>query len=447
MTPTVVIVGRPNVGKSTLFNRLVGARRAIVNAMPGVTRDRQEGDAQLGDLHFRVVDTAGLEEAFAKNTLAWRIRDQTERALIDATVLLMVIDARAGVTPVDKHFADWLRRAGRPAILVANKCEGRAGEEGMYEGYLLGLGTPVPISAEHGEGLALLYEVLAPHIDAAAAATEPAADVTPLRLAVVGRPNVGKSTLVNALIGEERLVTSAEPGTTRDAIEVRWKVGERVVELVDTAGLRRRARITEKVEELSAADSRHAIDFAHVVALVLDATVEFERQDITIAQNVVEEGRALVIVANKWDVVTDRSEALDLLRERLDVAVPQVRGVPVVKLSALTGARLATLMPAVLSAYEAWNQRVSTGPLNEWLRTMLERHPPPLDRRKRPIKLRYMTQTGTRPPSFAVFCNRPKDLPASYVRYMENGLRRAFGFAGTPIRLHLRAGKNPYAPG
>ncbi len=445
MRPTVVIVGRPNVGKSTLFNRLVGARSAIVHAMPGVTRDRQEGDAQLVDLHFRVIDTAGLGDAFAGGTLAARMLGQTEHALSEATVLLLVIDARAGVTPIDEHFADWLRRADRPTIIVANKCEGRAGDAGRYEAYRLGLGTPVPVSAEHGEGMALLYELLAPHIDAADEVAPEEDDGSALRLAVVGRPNVGKSTLINALVGEERLVTGPEPGITRDAIAVRWQVGDQPVELVDTAGLRRRARITEKVEQLAVADSRHAIAFAHVAALVLDATVGLERQDIAIAQHVVEEGRALVIVANKWDVVADRNETLDLLRERLDVTVPQVRGVPVVTLSALTGDRLGTLMPAVLRAYEAWNLRVSTGPLNDWLGTTLDRHPPPLDRRKRPLKLRYMTQTGTRPPGFAVFCNRPRDLPASYVRYLENGLRERFGFAGTPIRIRLRAGKNPYA--
>jgi GTP-binding protein len=289
----------------------------------------------------------------------------------------------------------------------------------------------------------LLYEALEPYV-AEAAAAEPAAEV--LRLAIVGRPNVGKSTLINALLGEERLVTSPEPGTTRDAIAVRWQHGDRLVELVDTAGLRRRARVTAQLEELSAEDTRRAIAFAHVVALVLDATAGLERQDLSIAQQVIEEGRALVIVANKWDVVADRSESLQQIRDRLQISLPQMRGAPVVTLSALTGERLDSLLPAVLSADAAWNRRIATGPLNDWLAAMLEHHAPPLDPRGRPIRLRYMTQTGARPPSFAVFCNRPKDLPPAYVRYLENGLREAFGFVGTPIRIRLRGGRNPYAP-
>ena len=443
MSATVVIVGRPNVGKSTLFNRLVGKRVALVDVTPGVTRDRREGDARLGDLEFRAVDTAGLEDAFDES-LAAAMRRQTESAIAGADLILLVIDARAGVTPLDEHFANWLRRLGQEVILVANKCEGKAGEAGLLEAHRLGLGPAVPVSAEHGEGLAMLYEEIAPHIEAATAAAQETAAARPLMLAVVGRPNVGKSTLVNALLGEERLLTGPEPGVTRDAIAVRWTHDGQEFALVDTAGLRRRANITATLEKLSVADSLRAIQYAQVVVLVLDATVMLEKQDLSIARHVLEEGRALVLAANKWDLVGGRSEAIARLRDRLTRSLPQARGVPVVTLSALTADNLPALLPAVMEAHAVWNRRVPTSRLNDWLAQLVARHPPPLDRRGRRLKLRYMTQAKTRPPTFALFCNAPSQLPAAYLRYLENHLRDDFGLAGTPIRLQTRRGNNPY---
>jgi GTPase len=444
MSFAVAILGRPNVGKSTLFNRLVGSRAALVDNTPGLTRDRREGEARIADLGFRAIDTAGLEEA-APDSLAARMQAQTERALADADVALLVIDAREGVTEADRHFAGWLRRAGKPVVLVANKTEGRATLAGVGEAYRLGLGDPVPISAEHGEGLAGLYERLAPFSRDEGSLEHPAGDepAKPLHLAIVGRPNVGKSTLVNRLLGEERLLTGPEAGITRDAISIEWMWGGRPIRLVDTAGMRRRPRVEGKIEQLSVADALRTVRFAETVVLVLDALQQFERQDLTIARQVAEEGRALVLAATKWDAVADRAAALKALRDRLQISLPQLHGVSLVPVSGVTGYGLDALMDAVGAADAVWNKRIATGELNRWLAAVEQRHPPPLVAGRR-LRLRYMTQVNTRPPSFALFASKPGELPDSYRRYLVNGLREAFDLPGTPIRLMLRQGKNPY---
>jgi GTP-binding protein len=445
MALTVAIVGRPNVGKSTLFNRLVGQRLALVDDTPGVTRDRREGEAALGDLRFRVVDTAGLDEA-APGSLAARMLEQTERALAEADVALFLIDARAGLTPMDRHFAQWLRRGKTPVVLVANKAEGKSGESGVFEAFALGLGEPVSISAEHGEGMAELYAALAPLADQAAAAeAAPAAErERPLQLAVIGRPNVGKSTLVNRLLGEERVLTGPEAGITRDAIATLWRWHGRSVRLIDTAGLRRRPKVEEKLEKLSVADALRAIRFAEVVVLVIDATQLLEKQDLTIAQMVEEEGRALVLAVNKWDLIEDRQAALRRLKDRLETSLPHLAGLRFVTLSARTGVGMAKLMPAVMATYEAWNKRIATPALNRWLAAVQERHPPPLVDGRR-LKLRYMAQANIRPPTFALFASKPGELPETYRRYLVNLLREEFELPGVPIRMMLRKGKNPYA--
>ncbi|MGB0577087.1 MAG: ribosome biogenesis GTPase Der [Alphaproteobacteria bacterium] len=444
----LVILGRPNVGKSTLFNRLCGVRAALVDPTPGVTRDRRAGDATLGDLKFQVIDTAGLEET-PDGIMEGAMQDQTQAAIEDADAALLVIDARSGVTPVDQHFADLLRKISIPVLLVANKCEGKAGAPGLYEAFELGLGEPTGISAEHGEGLVDLYEVLAPLIDAAQqrvdefAKTDFDEETGPLQVAIVGRPNVGKSTLLNSLLAENRVITGPEPGVTRDAISVDWDwQGERV-KIFDTAGLRRRSRVQEKLEKLSAADTMRAVKFAHVAVLVLDGTVMAERQDLKIAEHVVEEGRALIIALNKWDLIDDRAAALSKLTDRLERSLPQVRGIPIVTMSALTGNGIDRLMPAVKKAFEIWKIRLPTGPLNRWLEDILDNHPPPLSKGRR-LRLRYITQVKGRPPTFAVFSSRPADFPESYRRYLVNSLRETFGLDGVPIRLNLRGGKNPY---
>ncbi|MDA0664186.1 MAG: ribosome biogenesis GTPase Der, partial [Proteobacteria bacterium] len=365
MTFTVAIVGRPNVGKSTLFNRLVGKRLALVDDTPGVTRDRREGSAQLADLKFNVIDTAGLEEAF-DDSLEARMRRQTDRAVADADLALLLIDSRAGVTPMDAHFAAWLRRGDTPVLLIANKCEGRLGEEGLYDAFSLGIGEPIPLSAEHGEGMADLFAALVQHIEGAESGADKPYEQA-LQLAIVGRPNVGKSTLINRLINEDRLLTGPEAGITRDSITVDWNYKGRALKLVDTAGLRRRARITEKLERLSRADTERSIRFAQVVVLLLDATDMLEKQDLTIARNTIDEGRALIIAANKWDLIEDREEALAKLRDRLERSLPQVRGVPILTLSALNGRNLDRLLDSVFSIYDIWDTRISTSKLNEWL--------------------------------------------------------------------------------
>ncbi|HEY1301081.1 MAG TPA: ribosome biogenesis GTPase Der [Stellaceae bacterium] len=438
----VAILGRPNVGKSTLFNRLVGRRLALVDDTPGLTRDRREGEARIADLGFRVIDTAGLEEA-APVSLAGRMQAQTERALATADAALLVIDARAGITPADRHFGQWLRRSGKPVVLVANKAEGRAALPGIGEAYRLGLGDPVPMSAEHGDGLALLYERLAPLAGEPAAAGEERP--TALQLAIVGRPNVGKSTLANRLIGEERLLTGPEAGITRDAIAVDWVWRDRPVRLVDTAGLRRRPRVEGKIEQLSVGDALRAIRFAETVVLVVDALQPLERQDLTIARLVEQEGRSVVLAATKSDLLADRAGALRRLRERAAVSLAQLDGVAIVPVSGLTGFGLDALMEAAVAAHEIWNRRAATADLNRWLAAVQQRHPPPLVAGRR-LRLRYMTQVNIRPPSFALFASKPGELPRSYRRYLVNALRRDFELPGTPIRLMLRQGRNPYDP-
>lgn len=447
MSFTVAIIGRPNVGKSTLFNRLVGRPMALVDDAPGVTRDRREAVAGLAGLTFRLIDTAGLEEA-APETLAGRMRAQTARSLDDADVALLLVDARQGLTAADGHFARWLRRADKPVILVANKAEGRAAIGGLGEIYALGLGEPVAISARHGEGLGELYERLLPFArpekleDVSEAA--PLGNAKPLQLAIVGRPNVGKSTLVNRLLGEERVLTGPEAGVTRDAIAIDWSWEGRPVRLVDTAGMRRRPRIEERLERLSVGDTLRAVRYAETVVLIVDATQGLERQDLTIANLIAEEGRAIVLAADKWDLVHNGQIRLAELRERLDEALPQLKGVALVPVSGLTGAGIDRLMRAVVAADAVWNRRIATGALNRWLAQVQERHPPPIVSGRR-LRLRYMTQVNTRPPTFALFASKPGDLPDSYRRYLANALRNEFDLPGTPIRLMLRKGANPYA--
>ncbi len=442
--PKVAIVGRPNVGKSTLFNRLVGRRLALVDDTPGVTRDRREGEAKLFDLDFTAVDTAGLEEA-DEGALSGRMRLQTEAALGDAAVALMVIDARAGLTPIDRYFAQWLRTGSTPVVLVANKAEGRAGDAGIYEAFELGLGDPIAISAEHGEGMADLFEALAPFIDRHVEdhGAEDEAENGPLKLAIVGRPNAGKSTLINRLVGSERLVTGPEAGITRDSIAVEWLWKNRPVRLIDTAGLRKRAKVVEKLEKLSAADARRAIDFAEVVVLLLDSTLGLEGQDLRIADQVLDEGRALIVALNKWDVAADQSRLFQGVRRALDEGLAQVKGVPLLALSGQTGKGLDTLMDAAFEARDAWSKRVSTGTLNRWFEAASDRNPPPSPGGRR-IKLRYITQARTRPPTFVVFGNRVEELSESYRRYLVNSLRDDVGFGGMPIRLTFRGSKNPF---
>ncbi len=441
MSFTVVIVGRPNVGKSTLFNRLVGRRIAIVDPTPGVTRDWRDGMGSIGPLTFRVIDTAGLEEA-DPGTLGARMREQTNQALAQADVMMFVVDARTGLTPEDTHFARELRRSGLPVILVANKAEGRAGEGGFFDAYSLGLGDPVPISAEHGEGLGELYNALAVY-----APEEDETELSgegPLKLAIVGRPNVGKSTLVNRLLGSERMITGPEAGLTRDSIAAAYSYEGRDIELVDTAGMRRKSRVAEGVERMSVSDTLLTIRYAHVVAVVVDATEAYDKQDLTIVDLIEREGRSPLVVVNKWDLVKDQKGVRAKFEDLLYELLPQVKGAPLVTLSALSGRGVERLMPAVVGAYERWNARIPTSLLNRWLEDVLATHPPPVSGGGR-IKLRYVSQAKTRPPTFTLHGTRVDDLPESYKRYLVNRMRGDFDLPGVPIRLRFKSPKNPYA--
>ncbi|EPX78762.1 ribosome biogenesis GTPase Der [Salipiger mucosus] len=470
MTFSLAIVGRPNVGKSTLFNRLVGKRLALVDDQPGVTRDLREGEAKLGDLRFTVIDTAGLEDA-NDDSLQGRMRRLTERAVDMADVCLFMIDARTGVTPTDELFADILRKRADHVILVANKAEGSAADAGVLEAYALGLGEPLRFSAEHGEGIPDLYGTLQPLADSyaeRAAQEAPETDVTlpddedvdgetvpdgppqpteerPLQIAVVGRPNAGKSTLVNKILGHDRLLTGPEAGITRDAISVRAEWGGVPMRIFDTAGMRKKAKVQDKVEKLSVSDGLRAVKFAEVVVVLLDAAIPFEQQDLRIADLAEREGRAVVVAVNKWDIEDSKQEKLRDLKEAFDRLLPQLRGAPLVTISARTGRGLDRLQDAVMKAWDVWNRRVSTGQLNRWLEGMVASHPPPAPQGRR-IKLRYMTQAKTRPPGFVVMCSHPDKMPDSYTRYLVNGLREAFDMPGTPIRLWMRGQgeRNPY---
>jgi GTP-binding protein len=462
--PEVVIIGRPNVGKSTLFNRLVGKKLALVDDQPGVTRDRRMGDANIAGLHFTVVDTAGWEDE-DELSLPGRMRKQTEASLAGADAALFVVDARAGLTPLDEEIARYLREQSVPVVVVANKAEGKAGESGALEAYALGLGEPLAMSAEHGEGIADLFGGLWPIIGAAAEQWDELNEIEraavaamdeddrpsgPLKLAIVGRPNAGKSTLINRLLGEDRLLTGPEAGITRDSIAIDWqwtdpKTDEvREIRLIDTAGMRKKKNVTEKLEKLSVADARRAVDFAEVVVLLLDATQGLEHQDLKIASLVLEEGRALMIAINKWDVAEDASKLFNGIRAALDDGLAQVRGLPLFAVSAKTGKGLDQMLAGAFDLREAWSKRVSTSALNRWFDDALEANPPPAPGGKR-IKLRYITQAGTRPPRFVIFGSRLDLLPTSYERYLVNGIRAKLGFDAVPVRVTLKTNKNPYA--
>jgi GTPase len=464
MLPTVAIIGRPNVGKSTLFNRLVGKKLALVDDTPGVTRDRREGEGRLFDLEFTIVDTAGYEDE-DPDTLPGRMRMQTEAAIAGAQVALFLIDGRAGVTPLDEEIARWLRSSATPVVLAVNKAEGKQGDNGILESYALGFGDPIAISGEHGEGMADLFQALLPHIDGGKfEEVDSEAPDAILKLAIVGRPNAGKSTLINKLLGENRLITGPEAGITRDSISVDWvwtdpnpKQGEpdeegnippllieRRVRLIDTAGMRKRAKVQDKLEKLSVADARHAIDFAEVVVLLLDATKGLEVQDLKIADHVIQEGRALIIAINKWDIAENASSLFNGIRAALEEGLSQLKGVPMIAVSAATGKGLDQMLAAAFEAREAWNKRVPTGILNRWFEAAISANPPPAPGGKR-IKLRYMTQARNRPPTFVIFGNRTDELPASYARYLLNGIRRDLDFGAVPVRINFRSSKNPFA--
>ena len=458
--PVVVIVGRPNVGKSTLFNRLAGRRHALVADTPGVTRDRKEAEAMLRGRLVRLIDTAGLEEA-APDSLYGRMRASSEMAVSQADLVLFCIDVRAGITPADSHFAAWLRRQNRPVLLIANKAEGRAGTSAALEAYSLGLGSPIAVSAEHGEGLADLMGEIADRMPAVVVdeaepdgMPSPGEDTGedevpprpsgPLRLAIVGRPNAGKSTLLNRLFGEQRMITGPEPGLTRDSVAVLFADAHGPIELVDTAGLRKKARVEAALEKMSVSSAIEALKMAEIVVLTLDATLGVHEQDLQIARLIEREGRGCVLALNKWDAVEDRVATRRAISDRIEFSLAQMKGIPVVSFSALTGAGVGRLLPTVRAAHEVWNKRVSTGALNRWFEAALERHQPPLVEGRR-LKLRYMTQAKARPPTFIIFGTRAELLPEDYQRYLVNGLREHFDMPGTPIRLQMRGTKNPYA--
>ncbi len=454
MSYTIAIIGRPNVGKSTLFNRLVGQKLALVDDTPGVTRDRREGAARLGDLDFTIIDTAGLDEG-AKGSLTARMQEQTETAIALADALFFVIDARMGLTPNDRAFADFARRADKPVLLLANKSEGKHGEVGAMESYALGLGDPIQISAEHGEGMGELYDELAKLMPAPVEdeeEEEPIAEewsdeeiaTRPIRVAIVGRPNAGKSTTINHLLGEERLLTSPEAGTTRDSISVEVDYKGRYFRIFDTAGLRRRSRIEEKLEKLSVADALRAVRFAEVVVMMMDSQNKFEEQDLRITDLVEREGRALVLAVNKWDLVEKRGGMIGQLRTEADHWLPQIKGVPIVAISGLMGEGIDRLMAAIQESYKIWNRRIATAALNRWFEDAISTNPPPAVSGRR-LKLNYITQTKARPPSFVVFCSRADAVPTSYLRYLTNSMREAFELPGTPIRITLREKANPFA--
>lgn len=465
MTVSVAIVGRPNVGKSTLFNRLVGKRLALVDDTPGVTRDRRVGDGRIANQDFQVIDTAGFEDA-NDGSLEARMREQTEAAIDEADLILFMIDARAGVTPMDKHFAQLLRKSNKPVHVVANKAEGKAADAGIYESYGLGLGDPIALSAEHGIGISELYDIIT---DAALEQedTKPTVDLLPevdvdidpddendkrwdptrtLNVAIVGRPNVGKSTLINKLVGEDRVLTGPEAGITRDSIMVPWEWEGRSINLVDTAGIRRRAKVQKKLEKLAVSDSLRTIQFAEVVVLMLDADAPFEKQDLQLADLVEREGRALIIAVNKWDLVKDKNAKLAEIKEACGRLLPQLRGVPLVTMSGLRGTNIPKLMQAIFDIEQIWNQRIPTAKFNQWLTGMVASHPPPAVSGRR-LKIRYGTQIKSRPPTFVVFCSRPDALPTAYVRYLVNGLRTSFKMPGAPVRMWIRSRENPYHDG
>ncbi|BCH55048.1 ribosome biogenesis GTPase Der [Agrobacterium vitis] len=467
MSFTVAIVGRPNVGKSTLFNRLVGKKLALVDDTPGVTRDRRPGEAKLVDLRFHIVDTAGLEEAGA-DTLEGRMRAQTEIAIDEADLSLFVVDAKMGLTHVDKALADMLRKRGKPVVLVANKSEARGSDGGFYDAFTLGLGEPVPISAEHGQGMIDLRDAIVEAIGVERAFPEDDDDVAetdivlrptvegedddedlayddtkPLRVAIVGRPNAGKSTLINRFLGEDRLLTGPEAGITRDSISVEWDWRGRTIKMFDTAGMRRKARVIEKLEKLSVADTLRAIRFAETVVIVFDATIPFEKQDIQIVDLVLREGRAAVLAFNKWDLVEDPQAVLAELREKTERLLPQARGIRAVPMAGQTGYGLEKLMQSIIDTDMVWNKRISTAKLNRWLDSVQTQHPPPAVSGRR-LKLKYMTQVKARPPAFMISCTRPDSVPESYIRYLTNGLRADFNMPGVPIRIHLKASENPF---